>query len=333
LSAPPGTPRADGLRMPAEWAPHERTLIAWPARAELWGARMDDARAAYAAVARAIAAREPVLVVCRPGEAGRVRSACGTDGIDVCELPIDDSWIRDNGPIFVVGGGGHRAGVDFAFNAWGRKYAPYDSDDALPARLLGALGVERYAGPLVLEGGAVAVDGEGSALVTEQCLLHPNRNLAMSRAEIEAVLRDWLGLERVIWLPYGLLEDHTDGHVDNVALFVRPGVVLAQTVADRGDPNHERLRANVRILRDAGLEVSELDALPRPGGRIAPYVNLYRCNGAVIVPVAGEPGDAPVLARLADVFSAVELVPVPGDVLAVGNGGVHCITQQVPAAN
>src|SRR3954463_13728858 len=171
------TPRAAGLAMPAEWARHERTLMAWPVRLDLWGDGLAQARRDYATIARAIADFEPVLMVAPPGSAADVRRRCGR-GVDVVELPLDDSWIRDSGPIFVTAGtaGDRRAGVDFGFNGWGEKFGPFDSDDALPVALLAELGVDRFDAPLVLEGGSVTVDGEGTLITTEQCLLNPNRN-------------------------------------------------------------------------------------------------------------------------------------------------------------
>jgi agmatine deiminase len=330
--------------MPAEWEPHERTLMAWPVRVDLWGDGLEQARRDYASIARAIAAFEPVLMVAPPGSAADVRRRCGR-GVDVVELPLDDSWIRDSGPIFVTGGGGsRRAGVDFGFNGWGEKFEPFDRDDALPAALLGHLGIDRFEAPLVLEGGSITVDGQGTLITTEQCLLNPNRNPSLGRAEIEALLGDYLGAEKVIWLPHGLLEDHdTDGHVDNVAAFVSPGRVLLQT-APPGSPNHERLAENAELLRSStdargrAIDVVELDVLPgtvvrgQPG--CVPYTNLYVANGAVIVPVAGDDParDAEVLGMLASLYAPREVVPVPGRMLAEGGGGVHCITQQVPAA-
>jgi agmatine deiminase len=196
----------------------------------------------------------------------------------------------------------------------------------------------------VLEGGSITADGEGTLIATEQCLLHPSRNPELGRAEIEERLRDHLGVEQVIWIAHGLLEDHdTDGHVDNVAQFVAPGVVLAQTVDDPSDPNHEPMAENaerLRAARDARgrpLEVIELGVLPRSKVRgepgVVPYVNLYVANGVVVVPKCGDDPDrdAEVLARLGSVYAGREVVGVPGRMLAEGGGGVHCITQQVPA--
>jgi agmatine deiminase len=330
--------------MPAEWAGHELTLMAWPARLELWGDGLAEAKTEYAAVARALAAFEPVLVVAPPGLGQEVRDACGA-GVEAIELPIDDSWMRDSGPIVVTGSGGRRAGVDFRFNGWGEKFVPFDRDDAMNRALLPRLGIERLAADLVLEGGSISVDGEGTLIATEQCLLHPNRNPSLSRGEIEEQLRAHLGIDQVVWIGHGLLEDHdTDGHVDNVAQFVGPGVVLAQTVDDPADPNHERLAENVERLRGAvdargrPITVIELSVLPRTTVRgepgVVPYVNFYVANGVVVVPTCGDDPDrdAEVLGRLRTVFAEREVVGVPGRMLAEGGGGVHCITQQVPAA-
>src|SRR3954452_2543012 len=330
--------------MPAEWVEHERTLMCWPARIELWGQGLPQAKRDYAAVAQAIAAFEPVLMVAPPGARAEVRRMCGR-GVDVLELPIDDSWVRDSGPIFVTGAGGRRAGVDFGFNGWGGKFLPCDRDDALPRAVRAELGVDRFEAPLVLEGGSICVDGEGTLITTAQCLLHPSRNPQLGREEIEALLADYLGIEIVIWLPHGLVEDNdTDGHVDNVAAFVEPGRVLLQTVADPRSPNHERLQENLDCLREAtdargrAIEVVELDVLPMAPVRglpgCVPYTNLYVANGVVVVPVAGDDPDrdAGVLAMLARTCAGREVVPVPGRMLAEGGGGVHCITQQVPLA-
>jgi agmatine deiminase len=334
------TPAADGLRMPAEWTPHERTLMGWPTREELWGAHLDAARADYAAVAAAIAAVEPVTMVAHPDEAGAAAEACGAS-VDIVAVPIDDSWLRDSGPIAVTGPIG-RAVVDFVFNGWGGKYLPYADDDALAGRLAERCGWTRYRAPFVLEGGSITVDGEGTLITTEQCLLHPNRNPGLTRAEIEVGLRAYLGVERVIWIPYGLFDDDdTDGHVDNVAAFVRPGVVLVQGCADVDHPDHDRLAINRRCVEGAldaagrALEVIEVPVLPRVdiGGSVrpVPYLNLYLANGIAVVPTTGDAYDDAALAVVGAAWADRRVVPVPGAVLAHGGGGVHCITQQVPA--
>ena len=324
--------------MPAEWAAHDRTLMAWPARESMWGELYADAEAVYAEVANAIAAFEPVTMIARPSDRRRARAACG-GGVTISELPIDDSWLRDNGPVFVLDGTGRRAALDFGFNAWGRKFLPYADDAALTARLLERMGEERIdATDIILEGGSLAVDGAGTLITTEQCLLHPKRNPKLSRDEIARRLQAELGVHTVIWLGQGLVEDHdTDGHVDNVCAFIAPGRVLVQTVAEEANPNWANTRENVERLRAAGLEVEELPLLPYVDHdgppTVVPYTNFYVCNGGLIVPVAGRETDDEALALLGGLYPGREVVAVPGVTLALGGGGVHCITQQVPAVD
>ncbi|WP_035802925.1 agmatine deiminase family protein [Kitasatospora mediocidica] len=330
------------LRMPAEWSEHDGCLMAWPTRSELWGAVLDEAKQEYAEVARAIAQFEPVTMVAPPGHGDEARERCGS-GVEVVELPIDDSWFRDSGPIVLLGADGERAGVDFRFNAWGGKHHPFDADDRISALLLERLGLRRIVSEMILEGGAITVDGEGTLITTEQCLLHPNRNPGMSREQIEAELIARLGVEKVIWLPYGgLLDTETDGHVDGVCAFVAPGRVLVQLPSDPEHPDYERMRANHAVLaaatdaRGRALEIVELpqSAFVEVDGTSTEvgYLNFYVANGGVVVPVADLPGDEAALAVIASVFPTRKVVGVRTRVIAFGGGGVHCITQQVPAA-
>jgi agmatine deiminase len=330
------TPREDGFAMPAEWAPHQACLMQWPTvtRKDIWAGLFDDARREYAAVARAIAAFEPVIMVTDPGQAGQARDHCG-GGVEILPLPIDDSWIRDNGPVFVRGPRGRLALVHFQFNAWGGRYPPYDLDAAVPAGLAAHLGMRRYPAPFVLEGGSFFVDGEGTLITTEQCLLHHNRNPGLSRAVIERGLADFLGAEVVVWLGLGHSQDgDTDGHIDGIAQYVRPGTVMIHAPSGQADPDHDRGRENVRRAAQATdasgrhLEVIELDC-GSPGG--ISYMNFYLPNGAAVVPVAGDPEDEAALAQIAAAFPDRQIVPVPGKALNQGGGGPHCITQQVPA--
>ncbi|MFJ7204893.1 agmatine/peptidylarginine deiminase [Streptomyces sp. NPDC098789] len=330
------------FRMPAEWTPHERCLMAWPTRQDLWGAVFDTVKYEYAQVATAIAAFEPVTMVALPGSGAEARELCGA-GVDVIELPLDDSWFRDSGPVFVLGPAGERAGVDFRFNAWGGKHHPYDTDDKISAALLDHLGVERVDSRMILEGGSITVDGEGTLITTEQCLLHPNRNPGMSKQEIEAELIARLGVTKVIWLPYGgLLDTETDGHVDGVCAFVAPGKVLVQLPDDPTHPDYERMRANRAVLETATdaagrrLEILDLpqSAFVQVDGKETEvgYLNFYIANGGVVVPVAGLPGDEDALAVIAAALPGRKVVGVRTRVIAYGGGGVHCITQQVPSA-
>ncbi|MGV9270158.1 agmatine deiminase family protein [Kitasatospora sp. NPDC003701] len=330
------------FRMPAEWTEHEGCLMAWPTRAELWGETLDEARREYAEVARAISEFEPVTMVACPGQGEEARALCG-EGVEVVELPIDDSWFRDSGPIFVLGPEGERAGVDFRFNAWGQKHHPFDTDDRIAALLLERLGVERIDSRMILEGGAVTVDGEGTLITTEQCLLHPNRNPGLSKAEIEAELVAKLGVSTVIWLPHGgLLDTETDGHVDGVCAFVAPGKVVVQLPSDPGHPDYHRMRENRAVLEaavDARGRTLEIVDLPQSAfvdvdGKETEvgYLNFYIANGGVVVPVAGVPQDEDALAVIAAALPGRKVVGVRSRVIAYGGGGVHCITQQVPAA-
>ena len=322
------------MRTPAEWEAHERTVMGWPCRLELWGDTIDQARADYAAVANAIAAFEPVTMIANPGEdPARARAACG-EGVEIVELPLDDSWLRDCGPIYVYGDDGRRIAVHFGFNAWGGKYPPWDRDAAVGGLIAERLGDEVRTAPIVLEGGSILTDGAGTLLTTEQCLLNPNRNPSLSREEIEAALRANLGVDRIVWLGQGLVEDRdTDGHVDLIASFIRPGNVLLQTV-ENGNPNFGHCEENRARLQEAGIAVTELPYLPYDtveGETIAAsYLNFYLCNGAVIVPVSGAQTDPEALAIIGRAYPDREVVSVPGAVLAYGGGGPHCITQQVP---
>ncbi len=289
--------------MPAEWAPHERTLMAWPCRRELWGSLLAGAKEQYADVARAIARFEPVTMVAASKiDAEEAATALAGLDVDVVHLPADDSWLRDNGPAFVLGAdASERIGVCFGFNAWGEKFTPYDRDAALTSQLVDLVGDDARRVPLVLEGGSISVDGEGALITTEQCLLHESRNPDLGRDEIAEVLRDALGVEQVVWLGQGLVEDRdTDGHVDLVAAFTKPRQVLLQQVRP-DNPNHGAMIENRRRL-----EAAEIDVLPFPylsyvdvaGVRtVLSHMNFYVCNGAVIVPVAGQSTDDQALAR------------------------------------
>ncbi|HEX4011773.1 MAG TPA: agmatine deiminase family protein [Solirubrobacteraceae bacterium] len=324
------------MRTPAEWEPHERTLMGWPCRAELWGETMGQARADYATVANAIAAFEPVTMIANPGaDAADARAACAA-GVEVVELPLDDSWLRDCGPIYVDHDGA-RVAVHFGFNAWGERFAPWDRDAAVGALIARRLGDPVRDGGMVLEGGSIVTDGTGMLLTTEQCLLNPNRNPSMSREDIEATLRSRLGVTDIVWLGRGLLEDRdTDGHVDLIAAFTAPGHALLQTVAE-DNPNFAHCAENRVRLAAAGVAVTEVPFLPYAevaGETVAAsYLNLYICNRAVIVPVAGAETDQAALAIIAAAYPDREVVPVPGLVIAYGGGGPHCITQQVPVAH
>lgn len=336
------TPRQAGFHMPAEWWPHERCLISWPTLSRAyWGEYYLLAQATHAAVARAVARFEPVLVIANPGEGGNAKSYCGSDNIEVVELPIDDSWIRDNGPYFLLAEDGRRAVADFPFNSWGEKYLPYDKDADVTRLLCEHFGWERFAAPMILEGGAFTVDGEGTLVTTASCLLHPTRNPRLPKEEQEVILRDYLGAEKVVWLAAGRTEaTDTDGHVDGVCHFVAPGRVVLHVVHEEDHVDFANFRENRRVLDDTkdaagrSFEVLEMDRRTTTdiGDKhlTVTYINSYQANDGLIVPTAGTAYDEHALERLREIFPEREVVGVPTPVLAYGGGGIHCITQQVP---
>ena len=355
------TPRDDGFSMPAEWAPHDRTWMAWPERPDTWREGAGPVREAFVAVAEAIAASEPVVVTASPGQVDGARRALPA-GVDVVELATDDAWMRDIGPTFVLDERGGRRGVDWVFNAWGGAtaglYAPWDRDDAAAARILELEGADRYRAPFVLEGGAVHTDGEGTVLVTEQCVLDPHRNRGWTRATAEEALCRYLGAERVVWLGRGVVDDETRGHIDNLACFIRPGVVALTWTDDRDDPQYpisldarRRLEEatdargrpiEVRLLHQpgplhrreeeaAGLVPSAAAVTRRAGERLAgSYVNSYIATTRVVVPLLDQRHDDAALAAFESWFPDRRIVGVPAREILLGGGGIHCITQQVP---
>lgn len=322
-----------GARMPAEWAAHERTLMAWPARTALWGGVLARAKEEYAGVANAIAAFEPVTMVVPPGAAAEARGMLSA-AVELVELPLDDSWIRDSGPVFRLGEDRERSAVHFRFNGWGERFTPYDRDQAAGGALARRYAADVVEADIVLEGGSIAVDGEGLLLTTEQCLLRGRRNPGRSRDEIEARLVALLGVTQVVWLGDGLVEDRdTDGHVDLVAAFIAPGEVLLCMPAD--GPDADAMAENGERLRAAGLTVRPFELLTHveaAGDRaVASYLNFYLCNGALILPLFGAEEDHPAMEAIAAAYPDREIVGVPAATIAYGGGGPHCITQQVPA--
>jgi agmatine deiminase len=358
------TPTADGFRMPGEFAPHEGCWMAWPERPDNWRLDAGPAQEAFAAAAEAIAVSEPVTMAASAAQLERCRAALSA-AIRVVEIATDDAWIRDTGPSFVVDGHGGRRGVDWVFNAWGGLdgglYSPWERDDRVAAQVLEIEGADRYRAPLVLEGGSIHVDGEGTALTTEECLLNRNRNPGLSKEQIERALLDYLGAEKVIWLGQGVFNDETDGHVDNLACFARPGVVLLSWSGDKSDPQHAISADALRRLematdaRGRSLEVVRLSSpgpllssaeeaagvepaagtQPRRGGDrlAASYANFYIANSRVVMPLLDQRHDDEAAAVLRDCFPGREVIGIPAREILLGGGNVHCITQQVPTAS
>jgi len=328
-----------GYAMPAEWATHLRCWMAWPKRAELWREHLEGARRDYVRVARAIAAHEPVTMLADPADVAEAQQACGPS-ISVVSMPIDDSWLRDAGPTFLVSADGRRAAAAFTFNAWGNKYHPHDKDAALGGRIAQLAGVSVYRSELVIEGGGFLTDGEGTLITAETCVLNPNRNPRWSKAQADAELRALLGVKKVIWLPGDVMDTETDGHVDGYIAYVRPATLLLEVVADPADPRYPIMAENRRVLeteRDARgrrFELIPIAEAPRSAvaqGSCRSYVNFYLANGAVIAPSYGIPEDQAVLGTLRAAYPDRSVVPVPLKDLFRGGGGIHCITQQEPA--
>ncbi|HSD80616.1 MAG TPA: agmatine deiminase [Solirubrobacteraceae bacterium] len=358
-----GTPAADGYRMPAEFEPHDGCWMLWPERPDTWRWGAKPAQAAFAAVAEAIAGGgEQVTMGVSAAQFAHARAVLPPQ-VRVVELSSDDAWMRDVGPTFVVDDRGGRRGVDWRFNAWGGLdgglYFPWARDDEIAHKVCEVERADRHRAPLVLEGGAIHVDGEGTVLTTEQCLLNRNRNPGLARAEIERHLRDHLGAEKVLWLGAGTLDDETDGHVDNLCCFVAPGAVALHWTDDEADPQHaisrdalERLEAMTDArgrrlevhrlplpgpLRITAEEARGVDAVAgtkprRAGDRLAgSYVNFYVANARVVMPLLDDRTDDAARAILAGLFPGREVVGVPAREILLGGGNVHCITQQVPA--
>lgn len=333
-----------GFTMPGEWAPHARCWMAWPKREELWQEYLEAAREDYVRVAQAIARFEPVTMLAHPTQAADARSRCGPS-INVSSMPIDDSWLRDSAPTFIVNLQGRRAAAAFTFNAWGNKYQPHDQDASLGERIAALAELPVYRSRLVVEGGGFLSDGEGTLITAETCVLNPNRNPGWSKADAETELRSMLGVQKVIWLPGDVEDTETDGHVDGYVAYVKPATVLCEVVADPADPRFPIMAENRKVLeaetdaRGRKFNVLSIAEAPRaavPAGARAycrSYVNFYIANGAVVAPAYGIAEDAAVLATLGRAYPDRTIVPVALKNLFRGGGGIHCITQQEPAGS
>lgn len=327
-------PASDGFAFPAEWSRHERTLMQFLPPQNWYLNQLKGARREWAAVANAVAEFEPVTMAVRRWDMRQAKAVLSS-AIELVEFPLNDGWSRDSGPMILTDRAGGRRVAGFEFNGWGGKFPPYGDDALAKARFAKHLGLTLFPADLVLEGGAVAMDGEGTLITTEQCLLNRNRNPGKSKAEIDAVLKGWLGVEKIIWVPKGLAPDPiTDGHIDGMAAFAAPGVVLLCATDDETDQNYAITRAAKDILtktRDAKGRKLEVIDIPLTSWNVL-HMNFYICNGGVIVPVAGKAAEDDVpLAIIREAFPGRKVVPITGRVIAEGGGGVHCITQQVPA--
>lgn len=343
LDADNPCPARDGFTMPAEWGPHTRTWMCWPCRMEVWGGPdgLLRAKQAYARVARAISSFEPVIMAARPQDAAEAKLACAGK-VDLFEVPLDDSWARDSGPTFLVRPDGRRAGVQWQFNAWGNKYRPFDKDAEFATRALKQTGARVYRAPLVCEGGAIHVDGEGTLITTDQCLLNENRNPGLSRQQVEERLALFTGARRIVWLGDGFSDDETDGHIDNIACFAAPGRVLVGIPTSKSDPDYGptmELMRKLKAARDAHGRAFEIVEIAQPkiartdwGGwpLAASYINFYLPGGGVVMPAFDDPHDERARAALADCFPGRDILQIDALDIVQGGGGIHCITQQEP---
>jgi agmatine deiminase len=357
-----GDPRRDGYRMPGEFEPHSGCWMLWPERPDNWRLGGKPAQQAFVAVASAIAGSEPVSVGVSAAQYANARRLLPS-AVRVVELSSNDAWMRDVGPTFVVNDRGGVRGVDWMFNAWGGLdgglYFPWDRDDAVAQKVLEIEGCDRYRAPFVLEGGAIHVDGQGTLITTEECLLNRNRNPQLSREEIEGLLRRYLKVEAIVWLGKGTYKDETDGHVDNLCSYVKPAEVVLNWTDDRSDPQYESSRdayerlMEARDSRDRRFKVHKLvqpgplymtpeeaagidsaeGTRPRQAGDwlAGSYVNFYIGTRRVVVPLLDARRDGNALRKLKSLFPGREVVGVPGREILLGGGNVHCITQQVPA--
>ncbi|SPF44337.1 putative agmatine deiminase [Candidatus Desulfosporosinus infrequens] len=336
-------------KMPAEWFEHTRTFIAWPVQASMcYPEDFEAVCLGYAEIIEAIAEFEPVTVVMNPVDADEsdplLARLFRNDRIECLTIKHDDAWLRDNGPTFLVDDQGEVAGVNWHFNAWGGKYAQWDLDNLVAPQILQAVGLKRFDAPLVMEGGSLHVDGEGTLLTTEECLLNPNRNPELTREQIEAELKKFLNIRKVVWLKKGLDGDETDGHVDNIACFAGPGKILIQVCDDPEDENYAITLENLKILgreTDALGRKFEIISIQQPpklfdkDTRLTlSYLNFYFVNGGIILPIfGGNAGGTDQLAgqALAKLFPERRIRTVNGMAIIREGGNVHCTTQQMPA--
>ncbi|HWO42754.1 MAG TPA: agmatine deiminase family protein [Candidatus Eisenbacteria bacterium] len=348
--AEPVTPRSLGYAMPAEWAPHRATWLAWPHNRETWPEALERVRDAWLAMIRALIPGEEVCLLVndepmrRDVEARLVHAGLPLDRIPLLVVPTVDVWTRDYGPTFVTRGEplDPVALNDWIFNGWGNKYQGYDRDDGVARALAALLGLPVFEHDVVLEGGSIDVNGAGICLTTEQCLLNQNRNPALDRATIETFLGEALGVERVVWLGRGIAGDDTDGHIDDIARFVNPTTIACVVTEDPRDENYKALQENYERLqsaRDAAGGRFSVVKLPSPepvvhAGAALPasYANFYIANHAVLVPTFDDAADREALGILRELFPGRAVIGISCRAVVAGLGGIHCVTQQEPSA-
>jgi agmatine deiminase len=340
------TPYSSHFRQPAEWEPHQACWLAWPSDEELWQDDLESARTEFVDLCRAIAEQGgETLEILVPDQRQQALAIEALKGLPVTfhRIPFGDIWLRDTAPIFLTNPQGALATVRFRFNGWGEKYVlPNDAQVSTQiAEILQQSGGTAFSFPWVLEGGSVEVDGEGTCLTTRQCLLNLNRNPSMTQDAVEEGLREALGIEKVLWLEEGLLNDHTDGHIDTLARFVAPGIVMCMQARDEEDPNRtvlEKIAQDLASFSDAQGRSLKVVRIPSPGKILsqaqevmpASYVNFYIGNRTVIVPTYGAPYDAEAVTLIGQCFPDHRTIGLSAKAILRGGGAFHCITQQQP---
>lgn len=344
------TPVDLGYYMPAEWVPHSATWLTWPKDPETWPDRVPQVQEIYLQMLAALTPHETVhLLVDDESTENNILSRCNfpVSNIHFHHLATVDSWIRDYGPNFLVSENGKLAFNDWEFNAWGDKYEELKKDNGIPKLLERFLRVQRFEPGVVMEGGSIEVNGEGCVLTTEQCLLNPNRNPHLKRNEIERYLKEYLGVNKVLWLGEGIVGDDTDGHIDDIARFVAPNVIACAVEDDPMDSNYDVLRENLNrigAMTDSRGQPFSVVTLPMPvavGGTStdrrnldrlpASYANFYIANQVVLAPIFGQANDARAVETLQTLFPTRRVVPINCEPLVWGMGTIHCVTQQQPA--
>ena len=340
-------PAQFGYRMPAEWEPHRATWLSWPHNLDTWPDELAEVEHTMALAAKALATGEAVYInVNNLDQERHVRTVLDEAGVRgevrFFHIPTNDAWIRDHGAIFVVDDEGGLAATSWRFNSWGEKYPPWDNDNAASDKMAAALGVRTFDGGMILEGGAIDVNGAGVLLTTESCLLNPNRNPSLSKDDIEQRLQSMLGVRQVVWLGDGIVGDDTDGHIDDITRFVGERTIVTAVEADTSDDNYRALQENLerlQALRDDSGRPCEIIHLPMPrpvyirGERMpASYANFYIGNRVVLMPAYDDPADDVALAILKTCFPDRDIVPISCRTLIWGQGAFHCLTQQVPLA-
>ena len=341
------TPASLGFRMPAEWEPHSGTWLTWPHNLETWpGQDLQQVETEFRTIIQQLAIDEPAHILVNGEKMERsVETTLRENGVNMANIvlhniPTNDSWIRDYGPNFIVQDNGKVAVNDWDFDSWGRKYK-WELDDLAGTLIAEKSKLFHFKPKLVLEGGAIDVNGLGTCMTTESCVLNPNRNSGIGRSEMEKFLRDYLGVSKILWLNGAVEGDDTDGHIDNFARFVNPSTIVCAVEEDEFDANYSLLKNNYDLLKnttDQNDHPLEIISIPMPGyvgnrkDRLpASYANFYIANKSVLVPVYNHPNDKRALAILEPLFPDRKIIPIPCKALIWGLGGVHCLTQQQPA--